>query len=214
MTSNGQPGRRVAFVLAVLLCSVSALLWFLASISSPATNQSGAAMPPSYADLMGRDPMSFKTVEGVARGQMNGFSIFHTRPEPLPRGIKRTMRRASYGANWDLAQRIRNGRQMSLWLIPGREFLCLLQSGLDGLTQSCAPTQIALSHGLAIVKLNPPSRRGIGDKRRVIVGVGPDWADRVVVRTGTAVRASVVGSDGIFVVRDEVNAPPDQLLFR
>jgi hypothetical protein len=124
------------------------------------------------------------------------------------------MRRALHGTNWDLAQKLPVTVRGEFWLIPGYGVLCLL-AHIGGLTaQSCAPTQVAIANGAAVVTLNAHPRRSFEGRNRFMIGVGPDRAHEVLVHTGDSVTVRPVNENGVFTLHDSATNPPDVLTFR
>jgi hypothetical protein len=109
--------------------------------------------------------------------------------------------------NWALAQRVPLSLRGSFWLVPGRHVLCLLHAiTVHEASSACAPTKIALAHGIVAVSLREAS--AVAPAERLIVGVVPDEASEAVVHTrGIASRVAIARH--LFVLKDSINEPPD-----
>jgi hypothetical protein len=109
--------------------------------------------------------------------------------------------------NWALAQRVPLSLRGSFWLVPGRHVLCLLHAiTVHEASSACAPTKIALAHGIVAVSLREAS--AVAPAERLIVGVVPDGVSEAVVHTrGIASRVAIARH--LFVLKDSINEPPD-----
>jgi hypothetical protein len=175
----------------------------------------GASLPRQEVNLATkRDPTSFRIIPRVTSQQAAIFSLFRTPPERLPASVRGVMRRASYGTNWDLAQRLPVVVRGDFWLIPGDGVVCILAHQKRLLSQSCAPMSIAKVAGTAIAILAAHPRLLVEGGRRLVVGVGPGRARKVFVHTGRFVSMRSVGRSGAFILRDVATNPPDSLTFR
>jgi hypothetical protein len=160
-----------------------------------------------------QDPFSGPRIRQVQARQRARFKLFRTPPEPLPEGIVHVMQRPSYGSNWLLSQRFKTTIPGRYWLIPGNRFLCLLVAREREITQTCAPTRIALARGLAAVSLKRLSGRSTSGNR-VIIGVAPDGVSGALVHTGRTVVMRHVSQVGAFTLRDSESVPPDSLTLK
>jgi hypothetical protein len=161
----------------------------------------------------GLDPYSRRVIQAAQPRQVENFLLLRTAPEGLPARVRQIMRKPVKRMNWNLAQRLPVVMQGEFWLIPGHRRLCILAQ-VDGLELSCAPTQIAVAHGVAIVALSAGSQPLGAGGSRFIIGVGPDRAQKVLVHTGDSVSLRPVDDYGVFALRDRVTDPPDLLTFR
>ena len=159
--------------------------------------------------------------------QIASFSILRTRPERVPTKLifplerfptalrRRIISNPAHGMNWDLGQRLAGAPGRGLWLVPAKNYLCLLWLPFRGTPrQTCAPNGIAITYGLAIVILSAHPRHLPQSGSRFMVGVAPGRANRVLVRTGKLVRVRPVGESGLFTLRDSATSPPDRLTFK
>jgi hypothetical protein len=98
------------------------------------------------------------------------FAPFRTRPEGLPARATRVMREPAQGANWRLAQRLRPPGGPVVWVVPGRDVLCLVSQLRTGaaVTAGCTTPARALRHGVVLTSL------ATGD--RSVIGLAPDRA--------------------------------------
>jgi hypothetical protein len=157
-----------------------------------------------------RTPPSFveaAVVRRVDRSQLDHFALLRGTPEPLPPSVRRVLRKPTYGMNWALSQRVHLSLRGSFWLIPGHHVLCLLHAEtVHEASSACAPTKIALAHGIVAVSLREASAGAPAE--RLIVGVVPDGTSQAVVHTGrTASRVAIARH--LFVLKDSMNEPPD-----
>lgn len=209
-----QAGWRVAVGLPAVLALLCCVGFWWAERSGESPPEIGARSKGKQGQVAKPFPLSVPLVKNVDGAQRTGFLPLRTTPEGLPKSIEKIMREPSYGTNWDLAQRIPLGRGDRLWLIPGNGFLCALSLPSKGtLGQVCSPTPVALAHGVAVVSLKPRPRPGRADNR-VMVGIAPAGARKVLVETGRQTKALPVRKTGVFVLRDAATDPPDILRLR
>jgi hypothetical protein len=159
---------------------------------------------------------AYRVVTRVEARQRAAFALLRTPPEPLPAETRRLLGPPLFGMSWRLAQRIPVTLAGRYWLVPGNRHLCVVEQGSlgsPGAGSTCARTGDAIAHGIADITVK---RAGAGGPAapsgpaRLIVGVAPDGARAVIVRTrGRAARVAV--ADGTFVLRDALVAPPDRL---
>jgi hypothetical protein len=170
----------------------------------------GASAPTKF------DPFLIDVVRKAGPRQTANFSLLRTPPELLPEKVMHIMRRHVYGMNWGLAQLSPVTKLGKFWVIPGNGFLCVLwHSAMDGvLRQSCAPTSIALAHGVAIVTLSAHPKQLIPVGNRLMIGIAPDRAEEVLVHTGDSSTVRPVSARGVFMLNDSAANPPDLLTFR
>lgn len=71
----------------------------------------------------------------------------------------------------------------------------------------------ALEHGIATISITPVGSASQAARSRLIVGVAPDGARKVLVHTRGSV-ATVPVVEGLFVLRDSVGVPSDFLTLR
>jgi hypothetical protein len=174
--------------------------------SAAADHPSAAAGNPSAS------PEHFKTIRRVESIQRENFALLNDKAEPLPLSIRRVLHKPIFGTNWRLAHRLRLSLPGSFWLMPGRQFLCLLHAqGAHDVAAACAPIHVALAHGLVTVSLREAS---VGTQaERLIVGVVPNGTHGVVVHT-KRVATSVTVVRHIFFLRDSMSEPPDVVSLR
>lgn len=121
-----------------------------------------------------------------------------------------------FGSNWKLAQRIPVTLRGAYWLVPGNGYLCVISHGSmasNTTGTTCAPTWYAVEHGVVDVTVAGAAPGSRVPPARLIVGVAPNDAHRVVVRTRGAVETAQVVKD-MFVLRDSIVAPPDSIVPR
>ncbi|HKG02151.1 MAG TPA: hypothetical protein VKB03_03150 [Conexibacter sp.] len=151
-------------------------------------------------------------IRHVSPVQRANFELLRGAAESLPPVVRRVMRRPTYGMNWSLAQRLPRTVRDNFWLVPGRDILCLVHaSGAHEASSSCAPTELALHHGVVAISLR--NHGAFGPTDRTIVGVMPDRATGAVVHTGVA-QTTVPVSRHLFVLRDSVKEAPDNVSVR
>ena len=114
-----------------------------------------------------------------------------------------------FGMNWALAQRLPVSPRIQAWIVPGNGFLCILERQGSAISTRCPTTDDALRHGVAAVILHDAAVRS-NSGTRLIFGTAPDGAREVAVHThGSTV--SIPVEEGVFILRDKVMNPPDQL---
>lgn len=148
--------------------------------------------------------------------QTEHFDLFHTDPESVPASITRLVRRnpPRFGLNWRLAQRLPIRLRDPYWIVPGERTLCLTTREETGEVRlSCQPTFEALKHGVATVSIQGVSRPGKGIGVRHIVGLAPNRARYIVIRTGER-REVVAVRRHVFVVSDSASLPPTDMTVR
>jgi hypothetical protein len=159
-----------------------------------------------------RDPTAIAVARKVEPQQYRHFSLLRTPAEPLSLKLQRRMRQPTYGVNWDLAQRVALHRGGVLWLLPGNRFLCLLVKTAH-LNQICTPTEVAVVRGVSLIEIAAHPRRAKGVSR-VVVGVAPDHAAEVRIRTVRGVAVLRTTRDGVFSLRDRSTSAATDLELR
>jgi hypothetical protein len=144
--------------------------------------------------------------------QRKEFAIFRTAPEGLPPFVTNILRQPIYGLNWSLGQRIPLKELAAIWAVPGNGFICLVSSQkqerrLVGVT--CNATGQIVKQSLFTAFLTPISQNA-AYAHRLIVGIAPDLASKVLARTGINT-VSIPVSHNVFVRTDEAPRPPDQI---
>lgn len=91
-------------------------------------------------------------------------------------------------------------------MVPGAEYVCIVAVRQKGVAATvCETTDQALRHGVLYTGVNPDS--GI----RTMVGVLPNGFHEAIIRSGRA-SVRVRAPQGLFVHRDAVSAPPDEMI--
>jgi hypothetical protein len=162
-----------------------------------------ANRPPAPAT----SPEDVPVIRRVGRREQKHFTLLRGEPEQLPLSIRRVLRKPAFGVNWALAHRLPLSLRGSFWLVPGRHTLCLVHAkNIHEVSTACAPTKVALAHGVVSASLRDAS--AIAPAQRQIVGVVPDGISKAVVHAGnTATRAHV--RRHLFVLEDSIDQPPD-----
>ena len=173
----------------------------------PPARPSGSATSSKTVSSSPPMPDGAGVIERVGRLEREHFALLREEPAPLPHSVRRILRRPTYGMNWALARRLPVSLRDSFWLVPGRHALCLVhEKGVHEVATACAPTNLALKHGVVTASLRDATP--ISPAQRLIVGVVPDGTSEAVVRTrGSASRVPI--EDHAFVLRDSIDAPPD-----
>lgn len=137
------------------------------------------------------------------------FALLRTSPDGLPPEVSRILNSPISGMRWDLAQRVPLSLPGSYWLAPGAEALCIVATTPESpaVGTVCARVKQALRYGVTNASLDTKSGK------RIVVGVVPDGTRTALVRTDAST-ASVPVRKGSFVLRDSVNAPPDEVTLR
>lgn len=213
---------RIATRVSWRTCASSlAVLWLLVGAQACGTSGDAerAGVPaasPTASDPTSGDGSAARVIAHVQRRQSESFALLRTRPEPLPGRIRRILREPIVGMNWDLAQRIPAAPRGTFWLVPGNRHLCIVQRGSlgsPGVGTTCARTSQAIGHGIANIAVRRAPFGSSTGQARLIVGVAPDGARKVLVHTrGSVATAPVSGT--VFVLRDSTAAPPDVLTLR
>jgi len=142
------------------------------------------------------------------------FALLDSNPEGIPGKIFREVRKRppAAGLKWGMAQRLPTGLRDPFWVVPGNSALCLMS--LDEnlvISASCTKTKEALKHGLTMVTIKGVPHPEEGGAR-LIVGLAPNYARKVEIRTGQTVQVRALRHH-IFVVRDLVGLPPTRVTF-
>jgi hypothetical protein len=143
----------------------------------------------------------------VSRPLSDGFQLLRTPPDGIPADVRRALQVPVQGMRWDLARRVPVALPGRYWLAPGVRDLCIVATSPDSpaIGTVCASADQALRQGIANTSVDQASGR------RVIVGVAPDGARSVLVRTGPSTASARVRRHGSFVLSDSASAPPDTL---
>lgn len=110
---------------------------------------------------------------------------------------------------WDLAQRVPVQGTNAYWLVPGAKKLCIVATTpkSPAISFACTSASRALRRGIMNTSLNRITRR------RTMVGVTPDGTRSALIQSGV-LTSSVRVRHGLFVLRDSVALPPDQVTLR
>jgi hypothetical protein len=150
-------------------------------------------------------------IRRLSRPESANFGIFHSTPEGLPHSVRETLRRPSYGANWNLAQRLAIASRIPVWVLPANAAICLIEEQRGGaIGVTCTPTGRVVRHGIVTASLAggkpPPSLT-----RRTVVGVVPDHIPKVRVKTRSFGATVVQVRSNTFILRDSVSDPPESV---
>jgi hypothetical protein len=197
MHRNALPGKGFYVLCLGVFCSMSIFVAVASQSSKPGGRESAIARSAIGAD-----------------DQRASFSLLRTRPEAIPQALRKIMQRPALDTRWELAQRLPARGFGEFWLIPGKKFICLLARTGSEVSQTCAHTASAVKHGLVSVTLKPKPSHLSGKSSRLLVGVAPGHARRVVVHTAGSLVAVPVGRGGVFGLRDVATNPPDLMTFR
>lgn len=146
----------------------------------------------------------------VPRRLSANFELLRTPPDGIPADVRRTLQVPVPGMDWNLARRVPVPLPGRYWLAPGGGDLCIVATNPDSpaVGTVCAKAEQALRNGIANTSVDPASGR------RLIVGVAPNGARTVLVRTGASTASARVRRHGTFVLRDSTSSPPDTLTLR
>lgn len=196
-----------------------ALVAAAASCGGSDTSGPSARTAPLTAPVKPGPLPRYRIVMRVEPRQRAAFALLRTPPEGIPAATRRRLGTPVVGGNWRLAQRIPVALPSAYWLVPANRHLCVVaqgSAGPHGAGTTCARTADAVAHGVAHVTVRgagPGAASGSVAKGRLIVGVAPDGAHRVLVHTRGQVETVVVVRRA-FVLRDAHVAPPDFLRVR
>jgi len=150
---------------------------------------------------------AIRMVRHAHEQQISHFALLRTKAEGLPPTMTDILAQPAYGMNPALAQRMPTAAKAS-WVVPANGYLCIVGREPGSIVNvTCARNRRAVARGLASVSLYTASR----SRRRLIVGVAPDRARAMRVRTGGSV-AIVPVTEGTFVLRDRLTRPPSRLV--
>ncbi len=175
----------------------------------------GSATPDDANPRAVRTQPAPRMLTRLARIQRDSFALLRTRPEGLPVHARRLVSARGAAINPALAQRIPVVLPGRYWLVPGIGSLCVVSEipGTPGAGTICASTRQAIKQGFATISLTPAERAPTRMPTRLLVGIAPDDASKVLVHTNGAV-TTVPVFNGAFVLRDSVDAPSDFLELR
>lgn len=183
----------------VLLAAVVAIALWQSSDSSSGSGQGGTRPRQPHSQIEAR--------------QRESFALLRTPPEGLPPLVVKSLGPPVHGMRWDLAQQLPLHLQGSFWLVPGKGYLCLVarwEKPTAG--RFCAETGYVLAHGLAGVFVKAPGAPWFGTPgKRLIVGVAPDTASKVIVYDRGAPSSTPVDPNGVFRLSDSIPSPPRQI---
>lgn len=188
------------------------LLAFMLSVSSTACgiDQSRNGQTPTRTPQTSNDALRSTPDYRVSPHALAAnFALLRTPPDGIPSYVSRKLRGPVPGMSWNLARRVPVPTTSSYWLVPGAGGLCIVATAPESpaIGTVCASANQALRHGIANTSLDTISGK------RIIVGVVPTGTHTVVVRSGAST-TSVRVRHGLFVLRDSVSSPPDQLTLR
>ena len=200
------PARLIAtLVLAGVLLSLG-----MVTLGRPGSDSGGVTssnLPPATSSERRSRPISM-----VERTQYRMFAAFRRPAQPLPNAISRLITTSELGLNPQLARKLTTAFGVTVWVVPGRGFLCLVaQAREPGYT--CASSAEAVDHGgIDISNIGrgvAPATRPI----RTLIGLARDHAKRVTIRTGPR-QKSVRVVRGLYAFQDRVPDAPTSISVR
>ncbi len=161
----------------------------------------GAGVGPAGASVSSASSSSAGLLQSPGPAQIKNFGFFRSKPEPLPRRLRRAMGpnlHAPYGARWihgerrqmdpglnpDLAQRIAALPKVktTLWAVPGRGSILIFQANME--LGKFGTTRSAVLHGLGA-----HWQSGYWPGQNEAVGIVPDGVAAVKVSSTVEVQA-------------------------
>ncbi len=166
------------------------------------TEQAGSEPTPTRALRSSPD-------DRVSHTLFENFALLRSSPDGIPPLVGRTLSRRIPGMAWDLAHRVPVHGTNAYWLVPGAKKLCIVSTTPKSraISFACTSASQALRRGIMSTSLNRITRR------RTMVGVTPDGTRSALIQSG-ALTTSVRVRHGLFVLRDSVALPPDQVTLR
>jgi len=163
----------------------------------------------------GNRAVDLPVITRLQDSEREAFRIFRSSPERLPFFIRHILRRPIYGLNWSLSQRLPANDLAAIWAVPGNQYICLVSSQkrerkLVGVT--CDTVAKIARHGLFTAFLTPLRLRP-SETDRLIVGIAQDSARLAQLYTGRQT-VMVQVHDDVFVRRDHISNPPDQVIIK
>ncbi len=147
-----------------------------------------------------KSPSSFK----------RDFSLFRSTPEFVPLALREQLRLSQGQRYWQRSQRL-SSVPVPTWVLPGSVTTCLVARDPEGLASgsTCSRNDRVLDHGLVLSFLaGSPSAQPPGT-RRIVLGLVPDVARKVLIRTLGHAPALVPVKRNSFFLLDGVNNPPE-----
>lgn len=193
-----------------LLASVMAVLIGVGLWISQASDEQARPSTTTSGPSANAEPAHAERRSPPAQRLQAAFEIFRSDPEELPADVTRVMRTPSYGVDWDFAQRL--ATVQPAWALPGKRFVCLVHVDPSGTnpSQSCAPSQRVIKHGLFAATL--PTSGGQTRSHRMVFGIVPDRAHEVRIQTPGFASATVRVKWNTFTVRDRLTEPPEAMV--
>ncbi len=161
----------------------------------------GSTACPAGASASSVNGLSARLLRHPGPAQIKNFSFFRSKPEPLPRRLRRALGpnlHSPYGARWihgarrqrdpglnpDLAQRIAAlpKTKTTLWAVPGRGSILIFQANME--LGQFGTTRSAVLHGLGT-----HWQSGYWPGQNEAVGIVPDGVAAVRVSSTVEVRA-------------------------
>jgi hypothetical protein len=188
------------------------LLTLLLSASLAAcggAENSGGERPPTRTTRPSNDTLRSSSGGRVSRALSGNFALLRSSPDGIPPLLRRTLKGRIPGMVWELAHRVPVHATSTYWLVPSAKHLCMVATTptSPAISFACTSAGRALRRGVMNTSLDKISGR------RTMVGVTPDGTHSALIQSG-ALTTSVRVRHGIFVLRDSVALPPDQVTLR
>ena len=135
--------------------------------------------------------------------EFENFLLLRSPPEGLPPSVTSVLKRRVFDIQWRLAQRVPLSFRIKLWLVPGKDMLCIVNLEADrSVNQACTSSEEAIESGVSLTVID--------GHHRLIVGLAPDGTRGVSVLTdGELSTARVIR--GVFAIQDSSVNPPDSV---
>lgn len=180
-------------VAVVLTIGVSGTLWQLSQVhqtpTAPTTANADAPQAP------------------IPSAQLNAFAILRGPSEHMPHRLRvhiREMAGTEIAGSLQLGNaqlmHIKNSR---IWLIPGKHFACIAQSGQGSLACASAPNFVR--HGVVLGIFEPPKEPEQRLKQFAVLGIAPDWAKYARMKVGRNPIRNVSVSENVYALN--ANSP-------
>jgi hypothetical protein len=189
------------------MLALMALAILLDGCGSDATTYTGSAQSVSQSRPTSSDRHANSRVPPML---VSNFTLFRSPANGVPESVWQPIHQSIPGMLWAQSRRIPVSSSDAYWLVPGRRHLCIISLSRASSTIGtvCSGIRQAIHHGIADTSL------GMRPPKRLIVGVAPDRARRVVVLSAGSSFSVRVHRLGVFTRSDSVPKGPERFLIR
>jgi hypothetical protein len=137
-----------------------------------------------------------------------GFALFRSRPDALPLEVLQDLQVASKPTDLSLVQRLRVAGG-PVWALVSGSSVCLLAVEPSGsIASSCSALRRVINRGTLMTVLG--AQPGLGHRR--VIGLVPDGASKVLVKTPGSRSANASVNQNAFQVLDRIRQPAEEIV--